>query len=323
VQKDSKKICVCNRPVFEEWDFEKNGNINPKKIGFSSKINVWWKCKKCNFEWETSPLRRNQGYKNCPRCESLGIKNVELAKEWDAERNSLSPFDVPCGSKISVWWSHEIGGSKHIWRAGIRDRNRGNGCPYCSGAKVSEKNRLSTKLPNVAAEWHPTKNGELTPDDVSIGSSIKIWWKCKKCKEEWITEIYHRNDGNKCPQCNSKNKVSLLDGSFCDSKTEAYFYIIFKNCNINFLYNKKYGGLGKKGNSRYDFYFPDFNLYMEVTGYTKETLRDQQCKWSNYIKKIKQKEKYVTQILKANFKFVSCILTQEEMDFVNKNIKEK
>ena len=27
-------------------------------------------------------------------------------------------------------------------------------------------------------EFHPTKNGDLTPFDVTAGSGIEIWWKC-------------------------------------------------------------------------------------------------------------------------------------------------
>src|SRR3990167_4522119 len=39
---------------------------------------------------------------------------------------------------------------------------------------------LSKSHPHLAREWHPTKNGNLTPFDVTAGSHKKVWWKCLK-----------------------------------------------------------------------------------------------------------------------------------------------
>ena len=40
---------------------------------------------------------------------------------------------------------------------------------------MSEKS-LKEKYPEIAAMWHPTKNGELTPDKVSCESHRVVWW---------------------------------------------------------------------------------------------------------------------------------------------------
>ena len=55
----------------------------------------------------------------------------------------------------------------------------GQGCPICSGKIVSDKNRLSTLYPEISLEWHPYKNRSLLPQDVSYGSTKKVWWICK------------------------------------------------------------------------------------------------------------------------------------------------
>lgn len=34
---------------------------------------------------------------------------------------------------------------------------------------------LATVNPKLAAEWHPTKNGDLSPDQVTAGSGKKVW----------------------------------------------------------------------------------------------------------------------------------------------------
>ena len=35
---------------------------------------------------------------------------------------------------------------------------------------------LSNYAPEIAEQWHPTKNGSLTPDQVSYASNKKVWW---------------------------------------------------------------------------------------------------------------------------------------------------
>ena len=37
-----------------------------------------------------------------------------------------------------------------------------------------------TSYPHLVKEWHPTKNGELTPNDITHGSDKKVWWRCPK-----------------------------------------------------------------------------------------------------------------------------------------------
>jgi hypothetical protein len=33
-----------------------------------------------------------------------------------------------------------------------------------------------SSIPHLVKEWHPTKNGDLTPDDFTHGSNKKVWW---------------------------------------------------------------------------------------------------------------------------------------------------
>ena len=54
------------------------------------------------------------------------------------------------------------------------------------------------QYPNVASEWHPTKNGELASADVIFGSRRGVWSKCKN-GHVWQAVVYFRNNGNGCP----------------------------------------------------------------------------------------------------------------------------
>ena len=48
--------------------------------------------------------------------------------------------------------------------------------------KIAYEKQLGNKLPEIAKEWHPAKNRNLTPKDVTYGSYKKVWWQCPKIK---------------------------------------------------------------------------------------------------------------------------------------------
>lgn len=65
------------------------------------------------------------------------------------------------------------------------------------------ENSLQERYPEVAQDWHPTKNGNLTPEHVSQKSCKNVWWLCHTCKYEWLSTITNRTSKNqKCPNCN-------------------------------------------------------------------------------------------------------------------------
>ncbi|MBO4501079.1 MAG: zinc-ribbon domain-containing protein, partial [Clostridia bacterium] len=53
--------------------------------------------------------------------------------------------------------------------------------------------------PRIAKEWDYSKNGNLTPNDVSIGTHKKAWWICVK-GHSWQAEIKTRRNSG-CPIC--------------------------------------------------------------------------------------------------------------------------
>jgi very-short-patch-repair endonuclease len=61
--------------------------------------------------------------------------------------------------------------------------------------------------PEVAKQWHPTKNGTMKPENYTFGSGKKVWWLCEKkcpekCLHEWETTILSRcRDNRNCPYC--------------------------------------------------------------------------------------------------------------------------
>jgi hypothetical protein len=69
--------------------------------------------------------------------------------------------------------------------------------------KKGKKLSLKEAYPSLAEEWHPEKNGELTPEKVSPVNARRVWWRCKN-GHEWQTTTYNRVHGKKgatCPHC--------------------------------------------------------------------------------------------------------------------------
>lgn len=64
-------------------------------------------------------------------------------------------------------------------------------------------NDLATTHPELTTEWHPVKNGELTPQMVIAGSGKKVWW-LGPCGHEWEAAINNRANGAQCPYCTGR-----------------------------------------------------------------------------------------------------------------------
>lgn len=67
---------------------------------------------------------------------------------------------------------------------------------------------LARVNPDLAREWHPSLNGELTPADVRASTANKAWWLCNK-GHKFQSQIRHRNHGSSCPYCAGQK---VLDG---------------------------------------------------------------------------------------------------------------
>ena len=190
-----------------QWDKEKNGALTPGDVLPGSHRNVWWRCPQ-GHSWSAAVKSRVSGT-GCPVCmnreissgeNDLATTNPTLVTEWDIEKNlPLTPQDVFPASSRKVWWRCSEG---HEWFARISSRARGAGCPYCSGKQVLPGyNDLASADPELAAQWHPTKNAPLTPQQVTPYSNRKVWWRCP-LGHEYMAVIGSRSASHSgCPYC--------------------------------------------------------------------------------------------------------------------------
>lgn len=135
----------------------------------------------------------------------------EIAAQWHPEKNEeLTPGMVRFKSVLNVWWRC---GEGHEWTAKVSARVAGMGCPVCLNMKVfvRGKNDLKTLCPRIAEEWHPDKNGELHPEEISPYCNKRVWWRCRE-GHEWETIVEARvRQNSRCPYCMGKYMIKGIN----------------------------------------------------------------------------------------------------------------
>ena len=227
-----KRLSVTNRlsdvhpELSKSWHPERNGDKTPADVVTgSSSISYWWTCEKdTEHVWQTNISARIKS--GCPFCvdkshratskNNFALLRPEAALQWHPTKNDRLPTEVTPGSGYEAWWQCSEY-PKHVWQARVAHRFTVNSaCPFCSGKNVSDENNLLAMRPHLAAQWHPTKNGKLTPETINAFSNNKAWWKCPaEDDHEWHAIVASRSYGDHgCPFCSgllpsSKNNLQV------------------------------------------------------------------------------------------------------------------
>lgn len=141
----NRKVCTENslaeysERLVKEWNYEKNGDLLPENVPWSSSRKVWWKCSK-GHEWEVQIyLRTGKHQLNCPYCShkkpskeyNLITENPELNEIWDYELNLKHPTDYLPKSNKEVYWKCKNG---HSWSSriyNVQKMKSAEKCKYC------------------------------------------------------------------------------------------------------------------------------------------------------------------------------------------------
>ena len=198
-----------------EWNYEKNGDLIPENVLAGSHKSVWWKCR-YGHEWMSQIVNRRNGC-GCPYDAGklvisgetdLKTRYPDLCKEWDTEKNGqITPDKIACYSHERYWWICPKGHSYQASSANrIRNLNEGNGngCPYCAGKRpIVGETDFRTAHPELISEWDFEKNGKHRPEDFTVGSHKKIWWKCER-GHSWKLAVFDRVKSTECPYCSGR-----------------------------------------------------------------------------------------------------------------------
>lgn len=192
---EKNNLAITHPHLAEEYS-DRNKLPADKVIAGTNK-KLWWKCKTCGHEW-SKPGNDRVGGKGCPSCShkvatdknNLTVTHPHLAEEY-SERNELPADQIIAGTDKKLWWKCKTCG--YEWKAkGNRRVNGVNGCVVCRS--------LLTLYPHIAEEY--SKRNELPADQITAGTSKKLWWKCKTCGHEWKAKGSDRvSNETGCPAC--------------------------------------------------------------------------------------------------------------------------
>ena len=230
-----KSLATVDLQLAEQWHPTKNGRLKPTQVSSDSSRKVWWLCNK-GHEWRAVIQSRRIGQDRRGQCpyvlsrkigedNNLAFLHPKIVEQWHPTKNGdLKPSDLAPKTNRKVWWLCDKG---HEWKATIASRVTGRSCQECYFNRMGEQRRLEAvrrgdslavfidknkeEYSHLLDEWDNEGN-ELTPNDLSPRSSIRVWWKCKNW-HKWKTTVGKRvgtkktfPKGTNCPECYNQKR---------------------------------------------------------------------------------------------------------------------
>lgn len=141
---------------------------------------------------------------------SRNTVDYRLSKRWTPEQAlGLEPRPSHAGRTAGVAvkvqgqeFANIKRAAKHFGRAytHVFDRLKA-GCTIEQAlGLVKRSDSLESEYPELAKQWHPSKNALLNAGDVTPHSGQKVWWLCSN-GHDWKAVIGSRTQGHGCPYC--------------------------------------------------------------------------------------------------------------------------
>jgi hypothetical protein len=195
--------------IAAEWDSEANGDLTPFMVTPGCDRKVGWRCTK-GHPYKAYINNRVLRGTACPFCarkailvgyNDLATTHPKEVQMWDKEAaGNPKPTEVSAGNNTTKIFLLCHNGHPFC-STPARLVKTGGRCKRCAGTVlVPGGNDLATLRPDVAAWWHPTKNGDLTPNQIRPFSDKTVWWKCPD-GHEFPSTVSHRSRQNRqtCP----------------------------------------------------------------------------------------------------------------------------
>lgn len=201
----SKETSLANKDpkLAKAWHPTLN-TCSPKDIAYNSNYVAWWLCPTCGYEFPMEVRWRQERLFGCRRCAKGEPIDLNLypgaLKLFDKSKNQgIDPSEF--GTNTFIWWKCRKA-KDHVWQERFEKRTGDKKCPFCAGFRASSSNNLN-KMPEIAAQFHPFKNGDASPEDFALNTTKIIWWQCEAAADHtWKQRINIRTQwGYGCPFC--------------------------------------------------------------------------------------------------------------------------
>ena len=194
------------------WDHERNDEAALRTATVRANRVRHWICPDCGLRFEAK-VQHMTKQPECPDCSARRKVN------WEEEYARLKVTPVADVPDLSMAWADEDDPRTVMVAEGRLRRFRcanghaprvapytylRSGCQFCrSGSSEPGKRWLADTLPEIAAQWHPDRNGKHTPDNVVWDSKRTVWWRADCCGHEWQESIRDRDKytRTRCSAC--------------------------------------------------------------------------------------------------------------------------
>lgn len=189
----------------EQWS--ENNIQDPLTVSFNEEVE--WLCPVTGGKWKATTNERirhgrNHGFKSVfvtgarvlSGYNDIATTHPHVLQWWDYEKNDIDPTTLSSGSHTKVWW---VDSNNNSYQMSIYKKCiDGQGSPFDAGKKIAPGNSLADLYPELAKQWNYEKNGELTPYDITTGSSRQLWWICPETGKTWKASPKYRVKSGHC-----------------------------------------------------------------------------------------------------------------------------
>jgi hypothetical protein len=211
-------LATTDPRIAAEFDPDRNGGLTAADVYASSKDTYNWLCPAQGHSYPATVSNRTKAKSKCPVClnrliipgvNDLTTTHPHIAAEFHpSELSRNPPTKFSYGSNRLIVW---LCPNEHVYSARIFDRIKGKGCPDCTRrATAASKDNLTVTDTHLAAEWHPTMNGDRRPEHFSRGSRETVTWLCP-VGHHYPQRIERRAAGYKCSVCSRRKLVPSVN----------------------------------------------------------------------------------------------------------------
>lgn len=231
----------ADHPRAEFWAYEWNDGWSPGDVKKGHRY-FWFWCDKeeCGHCFQIKPVDIMQRNGWCPFCKNKKLCDEDCdvcfkkslashprAESWSYEWNGdLTPRDVFLCSKYQAWFDCKDCG--HCFQMRVYEiKTRDGWCSYCRSAKLCDDEDCVTCFEKSFAsqpasiEWFYEKNGDVTPRQISKGSGMRFWFKCKDCGHTYDKILKNATKGKGCAYCYGVKLCDDKDCKDCEQKSFA------------------------------------------------------------------------------------------------------
>lgn len=204
-------------PALQWWDHDRNDETLLHTASVRATRTAHWVCPECGLGFEEQ-VYLMASHPSCPECST----RRQADRHARLERWRTTP--VSAVPELVAVWDDDADPSQAMVHATYPLRRLRcpnghhprltplryleSGCPSCRAnitRSAIDRPTLAKARPEIAAQWHPTRNGNLDPGMIGPDSTRVVWWRSDCCGHEWREQVRDRDKYRRlrCPHCES------------------------------------------------------------------------------------------------------------------------